>query len=43
MNLNNELNNDMCIINDKIDFRNKNTHLVVSKKDLLSQSLITFL
>ena len=40
MNLNNELNNDMCIINDKIDFRN--THLVVSKKDLLMQSLISF-
>jgi hypothetical protein len=32
----------MCIINDKIDFRNKNTHLVVSKKDLLMQSLISF-
>ena len=42
LNLNNELNNDMCIINDKIDFRNKNTHLVVSKKDLLMQSLISF-
>ena len=42
MNLNNELNNDTCIINDKIDFRNKNTHLVVSKKDLLMQSLISF-
>lgn len=40
LNLNNELNNDMCIINDKIDFRN--THLVVSKKDLLMQSLISF-
>jgi hypothetical protein len=42
LNLNNDLNNDMCIINDKIDFRNKNTHLVVSKKDLLMQSLISF-
>jgi hypothetical protein len=42
LNLNNDLNNDVCIINDKIDFRNKNTHLVVSKKDLLMQSLISF-
>jgi hypothetical protein len=42
LNLNNDLNNDICIINDKIDFRNKNTHLVVSKKDLLMQSLISF-
>lgn len=42
LNLNNELNNDMCIINDKIDFRNNNTYLVVSKKDLLMQSLISF-
>jgi hypothetical protein len=44
LNLNNNLNlsNDMCIINDKIDFRNNNTHLVVSKKDLLMQSLISF-
>jgi hypothetical protein len=42
LNLNKELNlnNDMCI--DKIDFRNNNTHLVVSKKDLLMQSLISF-
>jgi len=44
LNLNNNLNlgNDMCIINDKIDFRNNNTHLVISKKDLLMQSLISF-
>ncbi len=42
LNLNNEVNNDMCIINDKIDFRNNSTHLVVSKKDLLMQSLISF-
>jgi hypothetical protein len=35
-----DLNNDIFIINDKIDFRN--THLVVSKKDLLMQSLINF-
>lgn len=42
LNLNNEINNDMCIINDKIDFRNHSTHLVVSKKDLLMQSLISF-
>ena len=45
LNLTNDINNEMknmCIINDKIDFRNKNTHLVVSKKDLLMQSLISF-
>jgi hypothetical protein len=45
LNLTNDINNEtknMCIINDKIDFRNIHAYMVVSKKDLLMQSLIQF-